>query len=85
MEGAQSAQAMGKEEDLGTILACSTQAVLKKVCLLWQIIAYSIYGRIACVQIIDPNVWIIDPTEFGSLIQKFGSLIQVFESLTIFI
>ena len=67
--------AKGEEEDHGTTPACSTRAAMKKVCLLWQIIAYSIYGQIACVLIDKNRVWIIDATEFGSVIQVFGSLI----------
>ena len=36
--------AKGEEEDHGSTLARSTRAAMKKVCLLWQIIVYSIYG-----------------------------------------
>ena len=81
LEGAQSAPAMGEEEDHGTIPAWSTQEALKNVCLLCQIIAYLIYGRIACVWI-DKIVWIVSlVAKFGSLIQEIGSLIQVFGSI----
>ena len=34
----------GEEEDHGSTPARSTRAAMKKVCLLWQIIVYSIYG-----------------------------------------
>ena len=66
LEGAPSAPAMGEEEDHGSTPARSTRVALKKVCLLCQIIAYLIYGRIACVWI-DKIVWIV------SLVAKFGS------------
>ena len=81
LEGAPSAPAMGEEEDLGKTPARSTRAPLRKVCLLWQIIVFSIYGRIACV-LINKIVWIGSlVVMFGSLIQQFGSLIQEFGSL----
>ena len=42
--GAPSAPVMGAEEDHGSTPARRTRATLRKVCLLWQIIVYSIYG-----------------------------------------